>query len=1377
MLTSLTGIREVPKLHQVDVVRWETTVRRAVLAALAVAIALAAACSGDSGEDADRVPGGERERPGPGASAPQPSDANGQSGDLGTPPVQTDRGVAPPVGPPNALVPSVPGVIADTASLTCPIDAPQVGGGAVQPAPSISTAAVANETLLIIDGRSNDWAGRPAFAPDPLGDGESGVPDFGNTSAFINDDALYILVETVGSGGLFDSFELELEADGRRLFVGWGPGSDNPWVADITTEWVDLGPATLSSAAFVDAFEMRLDLRDLLSPKTLSIAELRIMAGECCEAPAWRASDRWRPSAAVPTVAESDPAWRVALPGSAREADFMLAAPDTRAITPDFDVSAERVRVTGTAGAVPPASVVLVGNLELNDFVTLRADVEGAFETEVAAAPGTHVMIKQDTTGRVIRPAAERHRFNEDMIAPGVLLRVPGTTSASGIAVSGGGRICCDDMTGWSITGTLERNALAAGEEARVSGRITLWGDLQGRPPRQWVDFTANLLGDELGRQVGRAGKFVTPFLTATGLPIEPTLGGVQLGGTELDWRFVYGRWVGDFELTLRTSAGMRTGFYALSAGGLWGLGDAGIQPLDGMRPFDVVTRDDQARRAVLGTLKVGDPAPMRLATLLLADELSEGSRGGVLAVEDRGLFDVAVRTVTRHDSVVPRLYVYGESWTYRLEPYAPMLDVVDRALPNPPALELDLAKSGLTVQVVRPDGQVDVLGPAPLARYAVRSPRTLWGTALGLGGGELREIPQLQGNGDTFAYRFPTDGDYLIRLDGSIADTDGNGHGICGTYDLTVGNLLDIEAGLLPGTPFEVGDAIAPVVTTMPGVPADVTYTVTLAGAGGEFTAETFTGRANAYGWWDGGGATFTFARDGEYRVDIDARHTDADGNLWVGRLRFGSAVATPDAPIIAHGRRGPDNQREIAPPWAFETAFVMEESDHMQFPYFTGDVLWGMEETDAGDAVVTHSSVQLLDEGNPLVARAVQLARRFKEFDEPSIAALIRAGQMPLITAAESPGEGHQSVGAHPDEIGLWAYMYSGAQRPGVRVREVIQGDDVPGSYWRFGDAYNGQSGNGPQGDLPDDYKFLYGAAVIRDPVAGEGIYAIYGSAWVHAVDDDPLGARFFPPFQGAAGGPDVGPLFTIHGRDIDLFFLPMGVRPGAVLETGDTFRMAGPIMPTLASRVEYTITAPDGSVRSFDGRANTIGYFYDPADDFTLDQAGLWTVTMRVIHDGMTSAGPVQEPFPTGGVLTPDGATFNFVVAGPGTTRLTVASDLDGLAPDRWFEWGLVRSARFLAALPEGWSRDEARVVVTMPGTVLVDEMLRVENNTVVWNLDAYALNALADNFDVDSGIVDTVTVTFFAEGMLAGAPAQAVGTVVAHGARLPRVPGTP
>ena len=1034
----------------------------------------------------------------------------------------------------------------------------------------------------------------------------------------------------------------------------------------------------------------------------------------------------------------------------------MLAAPDTRAIDVTLDGQGKQADVRGRAGAVPAKAWVLVGNIEMNDFVQVRSDITGGFAAKVAAAPGTHVMIKQDITGRIIRPPEDRHQFDEDMIAPGVLIRLPHEPTAEGVAFAAGARLCCEDQVGWLIEGRAETDVARAGHTIQVSGEVSLLSDPVRRPPRANIELSMALLADDTGRQVGRAGKFVTPYLTATGLPIERTVGDIPSGRRTLnwldlsDWRLVRDRWVASFAGELRVPQDAPDGVYSLLAGGMWELSDAGLEPTS-TRRFDVVVRDSQARLATLGTLVLGDPRPTRLATVLLADDASEGSRG-VTAREDEGLFDVHLRTLTRHSPVLPRLDHFGEPWAYRLEPYAVMLDAVDRALPNSPSLPLDLDDSALQITITRPDGQVDVLGPARIARYGVKSPRTEWGATLGAGGGELRELPQLLGDGDTFAYQFPQDGEYVVEAHGFVRGVDGRRYDICGTYDVTVANVLDIEPGLLPTTPFEIGDAIAPTLTAWPGMPVDVTYDVTHAAADGTVSRENFTGRSNRFGYWDGDGATFTFVRDGEYRIDIYARGTDSSGKLWAGRMTFGSVIASPNPPLVAHGRRGSDGLREIPPPWLFvrDLNYTNDASaPHMHFPYFSGDILWGQNhpndgERFAGEAVVLHSAVQVLDQDDPLVSRAIQIYERFDYWDGPEQTDVLRIGQMPLRLAPEEPGRDN-FTGAHPDDLSLWAYSYRSAERPGVRVREGILGDDVSGSYWRFGDGYGGQFGNGPFGDEPDDIKFMYGAAVIRDPAAGLGTYAIYGSAWVHARDDDPLGARIMPPYRGAAGGPDGGPLLNVHGRDFEILFMPLGVRSGSVLEVGDRFVLSGAVMPTLASRVDYQVTAPDGTVRSLGGRANAIGFYYDPSDDFVVDQQGIWTVSLEVTHDGGSSAGPVEPPFPTGGPLTPDGSTFSFVVVDEATRVLSVKTDLTQYGPNDWWEWGLVREADFSAALPPDMVVTNARIIVSIPGITMVDGEPAQAGGELRWHLDAEDMRKLADNFDVEPNIADTINVT--------------------------------
>ena len=1050
---------------------------------------------------------------------------------------------------------------------------------------------------------------------------------------------------------------------------------------------------------------------------------------------------------------------------SQSEAAVILSAPDTRAITIDYNAGSRMASITGAKNAVPANANVMVANLELGTFILTEASPNGTFQAEIDGHPGTHILIKQDTTKQIfnVENPGSTHGPNtlRTIFPPGVFLTIPIEDSESGISFSSAGRLPSDEDAPWTINGNLGGDQFSPGEEVDISGQIAIRTDEANEPSSAELKFEALLLINSNGRQVGGAKVFATTLFTATDLPIENKSllqEDYSLGSTQLNWRFEDSLWISDFSTTLTIDKTSRDGLFQLK------VGLSGVDGLPRQGTPNILHRSF-LQKASIGTFIVGQPAPMSLTSTILADEMSEGSRGGVIAREDQGFFDVSHRAGVRHQPVIPRLDNYGRPWEYSLEPYVPMLGVVDRAPSAAPSIELDFSNSSLTVTVSRPDGKTDTLGPTSLARYTIKSPRTPWHKTVSEGGGNLGEIPQLQAGDDQFKYEFPIDGDYVVNLNGEVADTYGRTYIILGTYDVTVANVLDIETSLLPGTPFEIGDSIPVGLRVMPGMPAAIDYTVKLVSADGEVTNSTFSGSANQNGWWDGDGDHFKFNKDGEYRIDVEARYTDDNDDLWVGRLTFGSAVATTNGPMILHGRRGPNRLTEIPSAWGFAEDFANTNADHIQMPYFSGDVMWGQNNGHLRNSVVLLTSLQILDENNALISRVKE---QISDQGHDGIAKddLIMAGQLPFSTAVK-PG-----TVSKDESVDLWAYSYVSVQRPGIRVREHILGDDLGGTYWRFDDAFHMQSGNGRQGDLPGDFKFMYAASTIRDDKLDQGVYAAYASGWVMTQDDDPMGARFMPPFQGAAGGPDGGPLFTVHGREVDMFLLPLGVQPGAVLEMGDYFQMAGPIMPTLPSYVEYTVTAPDGTTRDFEGRANTVGYFYQPDDDFILDQSGMWNVNLKITHDGMTSAGPVETPYPNGGLLSPDGSTFRFTVKGTETQTMLIETDLSQLTPAEWF--ANVRNANFEATLPSGWSGDKATVIVTMPGIVLVDEDVSWQGNKITWGLDAQALNNLANNFDYEQGIADTITVTFHAEGEVNGISAEVVGTIVTHGARVPTVP---
>jgi hypothetical protein len=1084
---------------------------------------------------------------------------------------------------------------------------------------------------------------------------------------------------------------------------------------------------------------------------------------------------------------------------SAFERHQANSPPDSDLITINYNVVTRNVDLIGAAGAVPPDAVVVVANLELGSVKILKADSKGAFEVTIDARPGTNILIKQDVLQNVVghmmdRPLSEQVLAiieGESMPVPGIIITIPHEKTSDGYPFAGGARVM-DEGPPWLLEGTLSKISFDYGEASQIDGQIRITTNSQ-IPEGLSLGVSGQMIGDETGVQIGPYGNFVSRLLTPTGLPIELNLEHISFEIFEdcyiddLIWHKEGNDQTANFSTRCQMKDEVPPGTYLmwlrLHVPERHWTYMMGIQQKK-LLQFPLRFGDNNIRLAII---TVGSPQPMRIATTLFADLLQGGTRGGAISREDVQSFAISPRTITQHNPVIPRLDAYGDPWMHQLEPYALLLGITDRRPPSIPWIAFNFSDSELQVTVDRPDGQSDVLGPASLASYGVHTPSAPDGRQISAGGNHIGEIPQLLGQRDVFKYSFPLDGDYVIRLAGHIYDTNGLRFEISGTYDLTVASSLDIETPLLPGTPFEVGNSMPIGLSIFPGVPADIKLTVTQVTDDNTVIRNEYTGTANQNGWWDGEGQSIPFDTPGEYRVEIEARYASDNGALWVGRMTYGGVIGTPEGPIIAHGRRGHDLAEEIPPPWGLGAD--LPSDGHLQFSFFTGDILWGMEGelnrfdgtvgSGPGESVNTTLSFQAVDTEHPLVARAMALV----EGTNPRYEEFVRAGQIPLVTYLEQYGdENYEFKGIRPEDFSLLAYAYGTAQRPGVRVREVILGEDTS-AYWRFADSYHLQSGNGfHEGDMPGDFKFLYGGTVIRDLEEKSGIFAIYGSGWVHARLDDPLGSRFMPPFQGNAGGPNGGPLFNVHGRDVDMFFLPLGVRPGSVLGVGDIFRMAGPIMPTLPSKVEYAVTAPDGAKRALKGRANAVGYYYDPSNDFELDQPGLWTVELAVTHDGMTSAGPVQEPYPTGGPLTPDGQTFTFVVIDNSAKSLVVTTDLSKVKPADWYGGqvdrghngilenvdGSIQRARFKAQMPEDWAGDTGHLTVTMPGIVLIDEQIKINGGVLEWELVGKEMNLIADNFDYKGGLADTITVTYYAEDI---SGQQAAGTIVIQGTRVP------
>ena len=1037
------------------------------------------------------------------------------------------------------------------------------------------------------------------------------------------------------------------------------------------------------------------------------------------------------------------------------------------------------VTLSGAAGSVAPQSAVVAITLETGHFTTAQATARGSFTATLLAPAGTSILIKVDPVGTTLAeflPAAggesdrtllsngERGGDPQSLAAlPGTILRVADPPGA-GIPIGGAGRRDTFSLPAWTFHGSLNTQVLTPGDPLRVQGTVRVDSSaLQGFDDLQ-VNISLRLerLSDADGSSLLRQNSFASTFLTPTGLPIERQPRWWDEGFPGRDRPFVKTASTqaeAEVDLTLTLPPDLPDGYYRPVLGPY-----SPDMPRENPPDRSVTFSDSVSspHEAHLPIIRVGNPAPPRLNWALLLDTLSNGSRG-VVAVEDADRFGVAQRILTSSETfVIPRLSAAsGQPLTYRLEPFVLSVSRGNGfGLPSPPRIPFRFPSGSLSVRIRRPDGRETILGPAPFVQSRSKSLVDDEGNILSVGGGHITDAYQLSTMDPRFAVTFAQDGLHVITVEGTIDDIWGNTWSGGGTYEVHVGRILALDTAVLPGTHFEVGDGFNPGLVVSPPLTAEVEVRVQHVPHSdvNQLQERVIRGRTNRFGYFQPAGNSVVFEQPGEYRVDITVQGRDAQGQLWVGSRTWGGVVAPSDPLIVAHGRRGIDEQDTIGPQWFTRDQIGLPiGSSHVPFPFQSGDVQW-LEHADSVIPLVSFHdpSRQLTEllrqrdpEGGPLQSPG-------------SFAERVVVGEAPLFSSRPARIDPHLD----PTKVDLWAYSYRSVQRPLVRVREEISEDAIPNPYWRFDDRYANQIGVGAHGDLPGEIKFQYGAAVLHGSALDQAHYAIHGSLFVLVPDDDPDGTRTFPPFQGNGGGPSGGPLFTLKGEDIDLFMHLTGVRPGSVLETGNTFALVGAVGPTLPAKVAYTVTAPDGSKRTFRGQANSIGYYYEPEDNFIVDQPGRYTVDLRVTYDGNTSAGQVTAPFPQGHVLGTARGRFAVYVVAPHSSPLTV--DM----PRHDF---LTAPADFTvtATPPTGMRLTGGHMTALVPGVVLEDGPLSVRNNGLTYDYDPVGLAAGVPILDVerfgDPVAADVVTVSLFGQGTdSAGQPHYAVRVVTLHGA---------
>jgi len=1098
--------------------------------------------------------------------------------------------------------------------------------------------------------------------------------------------------------------------------------------------------------------------------------------------------------------------------------------------------------IVGAAGAVPAGATVYLVNVETLDWVSVVADAQGGFAALLFAPEGSTVQVNYGYAGAL-------SRFESIGLegSPAILITVPLQAAMPGkLPFAVGERLANGH---WLARGFLPARACQPGEMVPIT--MTWRLDSAQVPALDLDAFRLSVrlawlrLFDEAGQQLPATRNLVSALLTPSGLAVEAEL---EIANPWVVTQHVTGAQMvrqgsaltATLTISLPIPAELPAGLYRPrlkvaceeTQGASW-------QPIPALCADDdllMLERQDAQREypwPLLAPVRIGNPASPRLEWSLFSDYASNSERG--VRAQESDHYALSPRTVfpTNRFILPPVNGHTGEPISYTLEPSLPLTSwgfrpLYERVIVDPPVLPLAYPAGYVRVRVTRPDGVEEdvgtfgfVSGLNPLMMYRPdeadpsRHHRSLLTAFDNPGPGDYYRA----WTGDEGPrYTFTQYGKHTIRLEGAMADLWGNVYRAGGTYQVWAAQPLDLETGTLLGTPFAVGDAYAPVVRVQPAVPAEITLDLSLYvnSSREDVWRRRLTGRANRFGYFHPGAdvAPLVFPAPGEYDVLITAAYRDPQGVLWMGAVRGANVIETPETPLIAHGERGIRSFAAVKrPTWFAEGYFgnvVPGQTDglfdnrtlggalHLPYPYYSGDVMWIVDREGENSIFPTITFQDTRGAvADLLVARVPEVrqgAYYYGQFPVQLLPLDRRAiGELPLVTTTSAGAAAGQTygwpVGQYPalaDQIG---YFYSACVRPDMPVACHVAESGLGNAYWFADDNYNLQPGQGTNGDLTPDFKINLGGLVFRDLAHGVNQYAIYNSCDVYIPEGQPDSNRITPPYRGAAGGQDGGPLMTLQGRDIDLFVHPTGVKPGSVLEVGDVLSFAAQVVPTLASHVAVTVTAPSGKTHLIGGVANKIGYFYQPEHDLVVDEIGVYRVQVKGTHRGMTSVGPVYPPYPQGDILgTSDGVFSVYVVPKDSAPLSLEVWEEDGQGGRRQVIDGeIVRPAQPLEVrgqVPAGWDGAQVRYTVSLSGFVLRQGVLETDAaGGFVYRYAPLMLHEEFPNLDVavippylsfipwrEPEAVDTVQINLLIAGQRAGQPVAQARVITLQGVQL-------
>ena len=1010
--------------------------------------------------------------------------------------------------------------------------------------------------------------------------------------------------------------------------------------------------------------------------------------------------------------------------------------------------------IRGNQGAASPNMALTILNLQTGHYTWGSARDDGSFSLVLNGLPGSEYAIYQRT---------EIDGWNNYQLGVGTTIRAP-LDSPNSLEFSTEHSASNTNHTpnnpsdarllGGRVGGIAQHRGefnfsqLSAGSSGEITGTVDVVG-----PSLEDVSISWSTSGLYLEKIVSADGWVVAAnpenssnYMTVSGLPIngEPEVNRTRIGNvaySEIEqisstvWR---AKFVASYDIPSQLSNGR----YQLH------LESSINTTVSSERVFSHNFTSDPSTSVLdgrIGEFEIGDTSKTNIDIGLLLNEYSNGSRG-MVPDSRSGEFGITPGIITNAHKFLIDGSMPGrkDGASYNLEPFIPLVSWMTKGHQVPLPIKFKFPSGRLEVSVVDPAGNVSSLGPKPFRGTYMNEPFMLGNTGGGMGGAAPQVYTKLTTLTDDFEYDFKEYGDYKINVVGTVLDMEGREYSLNGDFTVVKAEPLDLEHGVMPGTPFEIGDSFSPQLIVQPGVPAKVEMTVSHYPNSDPALVERakFTGFANRFGYYDGGDQEYKFNSPGEYRVDVFASHEDKDGVIHAASRTWGGIVESDGIELEMRGVKGTEAYTNYRQWFVFDSRplGIGETNTHVGPPYQTGDVSWMLaEELDRSNSAMT-AFYTIFDKNGEFRDRVANRLSIYSGLDLDNTG-LPFVSTTDLRTATGSPINPFFELEDSDDH---WAYYYNAAERPGVSVREHIGQLSTSDNYWRFSDTYNYQLGNGRQGDNPNDFKFIFGGGVYRIPKTNENYYLAYGSLWVHLPADDETGGRIMPPFQGASGGPSGGPLMTLLGEEVDIFFHPTGVRPGSILEVGDVAAFAGQVAPTLPSGVSIVVTTPSNESKTIDGTANKIGYFYEPETNFEITEPGVYDVDITVTHRGMTSAGLVESPYPVGGILSKDVHSYKFYAVTKESEEAELATPLPSELP--------VSTALNFSFKSEPTSTYQLLNQTTvMPGFVLS----QAESMSLKYSYDAKELRSNFPNLDVNrpnmppGSDVDTITYSFLLE----------------------------